>query len=167
MKSTSIKSINTSQGFTLIELVMVILIAGILAVVAFFQWPGYNLNLGAKALQLQSDVRYTQALSMNSDQRYYLSINTSTNSYQILNASGTAIVLESGGTTATLGAGIAFGLLTNLPNKLIQFNGSGIPYTTTSLPGTQLASTATIPMTTGSFTQTISITPLTGMVSIS
>lgn len=154
------------QGFTLLEFVMVLMIVSIISVQVYLSWPGYNINLGARALQLQSDIRYTQALSMNTDQRYYLSINTGANSYQILNASGTAIVLQGGGTTALLGTGIRFGTLTNLPNNLIQFNGSGIPYTTTSSPGTQLASTATIPLTTGSLTETISITPLTGMVSI-
>jgi prepilin-type N-terminal cleavage/methylation domain-containing protein len=156
----------SERGFTLIELVMVIMIIGILSVTVAMQWQGYNINLGAKAYQLESDIRFTQALSMSTDQRYYLSITTSTSSYQIKNAAGTAIVLGNGATTATLGTGISFGTLTNLPNNLIAFSGAGIPCTSTGSAGTVLASTATIPLTTGTLTLTISITPTTGMVSI-
>ena len=160
--------LQSMDGFTLIELALVIIIVSIIAVVALLQLsPAGNINLGAQAKQLASDIRYTQSLSMNKDQRYYLSITTASNTYQILNASGTAVILPMGNTTVTLNSGIAFGTLTNLPNNLIAFDGKGAPYTSTGAGGTALSSTATIPLTSGGVTRTVSITPATGLVSVS
>lgn len=151
------------QGFTLIELVCVIALLGFLSVSAFIAWPGTSINLGAEAQQVANDLRYTQSLSMTKDQRYRFVI-TSTTTYQITDGSGTAMLNARGSTTTTLNTGLSFGTLTNLPNSLVAFNGNGIPYTTTGSPGTALASTASIPITGGSITKTISISPLTGSI---
>lgn len=153
------------KGFTLVELVMVILLLGILSAGTYFIWPRDNINLGAEAANLASHIRYAQILSMTKGQRYRF-VKTSSTTYQIANSAGTAIQLPSGQTTVTLQAGIAFGTLTQLPNDLIAFDGKGIPYIDTGSPGTALASTATIPLTaSGSTTLTIQIDPETGRVS--
>ena len=159
--------LQSMDGFTLIELSLVIIIISIISAVALLQMsPATNINLGAQANQLASDIRYTQSLSMNKDQRYYLS-KTSSNTYQILNAGGTAVILPMGNTTVTLNSGISFGTLTNLPNNLIAFDGKGAPYTSTGSGGTVLSSTATVPLTSGGVTRTVSINPTTGLVSVS
>ena len=149
------------RGFTIIELTMVISVIGILAVFAFMSLPKTTFTLDAQALQLESDIRYAQSLSMTKGQRYRWS-KTSSTSYQVLDSGGTAVILPSGSTTVTLGTGITFGALTNLPNDLVAFDGRGIPYTTTGSPGTALAATALIPLTAGGQTKTVSITPQTG-----
>lgn len=154
-----------TNGFTLVELLIVIAIISILTVTVLPKWQAGGINLGAQANQLASDIRYTQSLAMTSGQRYYL-IKQSSNTYQILNASGSPITLAFGGTTMTLNSGITFGTLTNLPNSLIAFDGKGTPYTTSTSPGTILASTATMPLVSGSTTKTISITPETGRVTV-
>jgi type II secretory pathway pseudopilin PulG len=151
------------SGFTLIELVSIIVILSILSVTAFFAWPGTSINLGAEAQQVANDLRYTQALAMTKGQRYRFVITSST-TYQIANSSGTAILNARGTTSTTLFTGLSFGTLTNLPNSLVVFNGNGIPYTTTGSPGTALAATASIPITGGSSTKTITITPSTGRI---
>ena len=151
------------QGFTLIELVCILVLLGVLATGIYIQWPGAVISLGAQAHQLANDVRYTQALSMTKGQRYQLTITSST-AYQILNSSGTAIVNTMGATTTALKSGVTFGTLSNLPNSLIVFNGQGIPYIDTSSPGTTLSTTASIPLVGGGVTKTIIISPQTGRV---
>lgn len=154
------------QGFTLIELVIVILVISILSTFVIMNHPGTSINLGAEAKQLASDIRYTQALAMTKGTRYYL-IKLSSTSYQINNAAGTPVTLPSGATSVTLTSGTTLGTLTNLPSDLIAFDGKGAPYTTSSSPGTALASTATIPVTNGTTTFTVSILPETGRVTVS
>ncbi|SRR5579883_91457 len=153
------------KGFTVVELIIVLVVISILAVGAFISWPGRGINVYGQATQLANDVRYTQVLSMTKGQRYRL-VKTSSTTYQIQNSSGTAIIGAMGSTTVTLGTGISFGTLTNLPNSLIAFDGNGTPYVDTGSPGTALSSTATMPLTDGSNTNTVSITPQTGRVTI-
>ena len=153
------------KGFTLIELVMVLILISILAVFASINWPGRSINLAAQAEQLVNDIRYAQTLGMTKGQRYRW-VKTSATSYQITNNSGTAIIMPSGGTTITLGTGISFGTLINLPNNLIAFDGQGIPYIDTATPGTALAANASIPLTADGQTKTIVVSPQTGRVII-
>ena len=153
-----------TQGFSLIEVIMVIAVISILAVIPFFSLPSASINLDGQAQQLANDIRYTQSLSMTKAQRYRLVIGAG--SYQILNTAGTAVQFASGNTTVTLNSGISFGTLTNLPNSLIAFDGNGIPYTTTGTPGTALAANATIPLQQSGSTKTVVITPLTGKVTV-
>ena len=155
------------NGFSLMELVIVILITAILSVFTMPLWTGSSINVGAQADQLAADILYTQSLAMSSGQRYYL-IRTSSTAYQIRNSTGTAIAYPgTTRTTITLNTGVTFGTFTNLPSNLIAFDGKGIPYTTSTSPGTALAAVAQIPLTaTGSTTKTVRITPRKGMVQI-
>jgi len=153
------------KGFTLIELVIVIIVLGILSKGVYMQWTAGTINLGAQADQLAGDIRYTQSLSMSKNQRYRL-VKISSTSYQITNSAGTAIIYPNGQNTITLKNGITFGSFTNLPNSLIAFDSNGIPYSDTTSPGTALSSTASMTLTASSETKTISIAPTTGQVSI-
>lgn len=151
-------------GFTLIELTIVLLIISILAIFVMSNLPKTTINVDAQANQLAGDLRYTQTLAMSRGNRFRLVITG--NTYQIVNGStGSAITIPvAGATTVTLGAGITFGTLTNLPNKLVNFDTQGIPYTDTLSPGTALAANATIPITDGTTTKTVLISPTTGRV---
>lgn len=155
----------TQQGFTLIELIIIILVISVLASFVSIQNPRATINLGAEAKQLASDIRYTQALAMTKGERYYLQKLSST-SYQIISASGTPATMSTGSTSVTLDSGTSFGSFTNLPNNLIAFDGKGTPYTNASTPGTALASTASMPVTNGTNTITVSITAQTGRVTV-
>lgn len=154
------------SGFTLLELVIVIIVLSIISTVVLFNWPGMTVNVGGQAQQLANDIRYTQALAMSKGQRYYL-IKQSSTTYQIKSTSGSTVLLALGNTTMTLNSGITFGSFTNLPNNLIAFDGKGAPYTDTGSPGTALSSTATMALVSGSNTKTISISPETGRVTVS
>jgi type II secretory pathway pseudopilin PulG len=153
------------SGFTLIEMVVIILIIAILSVEVITQSTSTvtPLTVSGAASQVANDIRYTQALSMFSGQRYYL-VSTASNQYAIQNGSGTGIPLANGTLVATLPAGVVFGGTTNLSN-LIGFTGRGIPITDTS--GTLLTAAATVLITSGAYSNTITISPTTGRIVIS
>lgn len=148
------------NGFTIIELITVILLLSILSAVAFVMWPGDQINLDAQAKAVAADIRYAQNLSMTRGVRYEF-LRVSTTTYQISTVGGADV------TSRTLGNRISFGTFTNLPNNLVAFDGRGAPYTDTATPGTALSSAATITLTGGGATRTITITPGTGRVAVS
>lgn len=154
------------QGFTLIELIIVIIVMAALGTGVFINWTGTTMTLDGQLQTLANDIRYAQSLSMSKGERYRL-VKTSSTTYQITNSSGTPIAIIPGSNSATLATGITFGTFTNLPNDLIAFDGKGTPYIDTGSPGTALAATATIPLVTSSETRTLSITPQTGRVTTS
>jgi len=151
----------SQQGFSLLELVLVIVIIGIISINVTPNWTASSLGLEFEARRVLYDVRYAQVLSMTSGQRYRW-VKTSSTSFSILNEAGTAIRLPTGGTVVTLTNGVTIGSLTNLPNSFVAFNTQGIPYTDSSIPGTALASTASIPLSLHGVTRTVQISPQTG-----
>ncbi|EKD72140.1 MAG: hypothetical protein ACD_45C00750G0004 [uncultured bacterium] len=154
-------NIKKLQGFTLIELLFIILLISVVGVTLLLQWPATSLNLEYEARRVQNDIRYTQALSITSGQRYrWVKISSST--YQIVNEAGTPILLPSGSNQLTLINGVTLGTLSNLPNNLIAFNSQGIPYVDSTIPGTALTATASISINTTGQSRTIQISPETG-----
>ncbi|EKD71877.1 MAG: hypothetical protein ACD_46C00080G0012 [uncultured bacterium] len=162
MKRISLnKQFITAHGFTLIELIFIVMIFGIIAINVVPLWTSTAIGLDVEARRILQDIRYVQALSVTTGERYRW-VMLSSSSYAITNEAGSAIVLPSGGTTLTLTNGVTIGSLSNLPNNLIAFNSQGIPYIDSSIPGTALSATAGIPVTLGGQTRTISIAPQTG-----
>ena len=149
------------QGFTLIELILVILVISIISATVLLQSPVSSLNMGYEANRVLNDIRYTQALSITSGQRYRW-VKVSSSTYQILNEAGTPVLLPSGKNQLTLTNGITLGTLSNLPNNLIAFDSQGVPYINNSIPGTALAATASIPINSTGHTVTVQISPETG-----
>lgn len=157
---------NIASGFSVLELILVIAIMGILAFVAIPRWSHNKILVEFEARRVLNDIRFAQAMSMASGQRYRW-VRTSSTSYQITNEAGSAVMMPSGGTSLTLTSGVSFGSFTNLPSNLVAFDSRGRPYTTSTYPGTALASSATIPLTGAGQTATITITPTTGYGALS
>jgi prepilin-type N-terminal cleavage/methylation domain-containing protein len=151
------------HGFSMIELVFVIMVIAILARYALISYQPLPIEVSAMAQQVASDIRYSQSLSMCKGVRYHLT-STGTNTYQISDASGTPITFAMGGTTQTMGGGIFFNGAANLPNNLIAFDGWGAPYVDTA--NTSLTSAAVITLTSGTQSQTVTIQPITGLVTV-
>jgi len=151
---------NRAQGFTLIELVTVLLLVAILSVTAINQWPGSGINLSAQADQLANDIRYTQSLAMNRGQRYR--INLAADRYWISDTGGTVTVAlpGSGATDVLLNSGIAL----STSYSFLVFDGNGVPYTTATTPGTPLAADAVITLSADGVSRTLTISPQTGRV---
>ncbi|MBF0163269.1 MAG: type II secretion system protein [Magnetococcales bacterium] len=77
------------SGVTLIELIMVMVIMGILAVYIGARWQG-DLSFPVKVDQLVNDIRRAQALAMSKDGNYRIE-NVGSDSYRIVDASGVAV----------------------------------------------------------------------------
>jgi len=149
------------SGFTVIELIVVMLITAVLSAFAVARWPSYSININAQAQQLASEIRYTQSLAFSQGQRYRLNLTSS--SYNITTIGGTSVsdpVTGSSSTNFASGTTVAW---SNLPNNLIAFDGNGTPYTDSSAT-TLLAANATISLTRSGVTRTVLITPQTGRV---
>ncbi len=85
------------RGFTLIELVVVMVVVGLLVWVALPHSFASDVKLNAAARQLQSDIRYAQELAMRTGQhhqiRFYAASNPSpTNRYDIVTATGQPVL---------------------------------------------------------------------------
>lgn len=78
-----------TKGFTLIELIIVITIAGILAAVAIPKLANNDIDLYAVASQVKSDIRYSQELAMSKFKKVTILFTTGTANYTISDASGT------------------------------------------------------------------------------
>lgn len=142
-----------SSGFTVLELVIVIVILSIVAFAAFVKTPGTSVNLDAQAERLANDIRYTQNLAMARNQHYRIVFDPAASSYTI----------QDGAENTDYSVTLAPTTLTT-PLTMIIFNNKGTPYSDISTP---LTNTVTITLTSGEATSSVVITPDTGRVTIS
>lgn len=151
------------RGFTLIELIIVIIIISILAAYAIARWPS-AVNLNAQAEQLAAAIRYTQSLAMTKGARYLLTITTSNKSYAITSIGSSPTTVNdpiTNNTSTILGNGISFGTITGLASVspyYIAFNGYGLPFSDNTAT-TSLTTTAVISLTSGGSSKIVQITP--------
>jgi prepilin-type N-terminal cleavage/methylation domain-containing protein len=153
-------------GFTLLELLVVVLVLAVIAVVAAPRISTDPALVSTQAAQLAGDIRYVQSLAMTQAQKYRINLSAGGYTFTLADAGGTAVAHPFTGSTAQINwnSGVTVTLPpTNLPNNLVAFDSRGIPYTD-GLATTALASTATIVLTKGSDTQQITIVPQTGKV---
>ena len=147
---------NKQGGFSLMEMVIVMVIIGIIAVVATSQMPNQQIFQadGFREVLVQ-DLRLTQALSMSQNQRYRIVVGAS--SYQIQNQSGSPVTNpETGGDSTVYPTG-----LTVTPTTTVAFDGMGRPY---DGGGAALGGLLTFTVTAGSYTHSASVTAQAGFL---
>jgi MSHA pilin protein MshC len=151
------------HGVTLIELVVVIFILGIFSAVVALSWPSRQINTTADAQKVAADLRYIQNRAVTEDQR--LRVNLSSTQYTFTALGGSTAVNHPATNTniATLGTGTTM-TWTNLPNNYLVFDEEGTPYTNNAVPGTKLATAATITLTNDGKLTRLTIEPNTGTV---
>jgi len=153
-----------SRGFSLIEIVAVLVLIGIVAVVALNKSDNSGIQAFAEADALRAALRYAQARAMADV--YTWGISLSGSSYQLVedNPSVANVVLP-GQTSATrtLPAGVSLS-----GDTLILFDWRGRPVTAhiSSVGGASVAAAAnqTITVTESATAQTVSITAYTGLI---
>ena len=153
-----------TEGFTLVEMIIVLILIGIIAVVTIPRAPSRgSLTIDGQANQLASDIRYVQTLSMTRGQRYCL--NLAAGSYSMTTASSTCT--SSAGVEHPAGLGFPITLegvtlgWTNLPNNYVIFSGQGVPF---SAAATALGNDAVITLSGDGGPKTVTISPVTGRV---
>ena len=161
-------------GFTLVELIVVMVVLGILAAVFVPRSNNPAIILSTQAEQFAADIRYVQSLAMTQGwsgvaptaRRYR--VNFTATSYDFTDVSGVAVA-HPGGTAGSISfagdVSISPFPPSNLPNSLVSFDGLGTPYTDAGA-GAPLASVATISMVSGGSARAVQIFPETGMVRV-
>src|SRR6267378_7748707 len=154
------------RGFTLRELLIVIVLVGIISAIALTRTGNDPVMLSTQVDQLAGDIRYVQALAMTQGQRYRINFFASGYTLTLADAGGTLVPHPVSGSTAQTNwnSGVTVALPpTNLPNSLVAFDGRGIPYFD-NVATNVLAATATITLSKGGANQSVTITPQTGRV---
>lgn len=137
-----------------------LLLVSILAATAIANWPGPVLSLEGQASQLVSDIRYTQAISMNQEQRYR--INFASDRYWLSNQDGTVTIdLPANGQSEVL---MEPGIALTTSQGFVVFGKDGTPYSDAATPGTPLAADDVITLSSGATSKTVTISPETGRV---
>jgi prepilin-type N-terminal cleavage/methylation domain len=165
------KIFKEEDGFTLLEIIAVLIVMGILAAVAVSRSLNYDVEVRSGADTLEMHLRYAQTLAMNSNSNVW-GMSKSGSSYGLFGGTNT-------GNFSYLpedGAYINANRTINLTAKKIQladftvyFDNRGIPYTayTNAANNTPLAVNGIItvsPLSGGTPTVNVTITPLTGYI---
>jgi len=162
----AIRSAIRGRGFTLRELIVVLVIVGVISAIALTRTGNDPVMLSTQANQLAGDIRYVQALSMTQGQRYRINLTAGGYTFTRADAGGTPVVHPATGSTAQLNwnSGVTVALPpTNLASNLVAFDGRGAPYTN-NLATTALTSQATITLSKDGANALVTIEPYTGKV---
>ena len=165
-----------SHGFTLVELIVVMVVLGILAAVFIPRSGNDAIILSTQAEQFAADIRYVQSLAMTQgwsgvspavSRRYRINFTATSYNFTDTSASAVAVPHPSGtpGSIAFTGGVSISPFPVSALSDVVSFDGLGRPYT--DAPATTLlASTVTITLVRGGATRAVQIFPETGMVRV-
>lgn len=168
------KMIGTEKGFTLLEIIAILVILGILAVVVVSQTTSMNSEVYTGADTLKTHLRYAQTVAMNKDPDVVgdtiagISYDAGANQYWLfsgLNPSDIMLLPDDARyTDASRKINLNDKKISLSPGFTIYFDNRGIPYT--AYPGGPLIAdfTVTVSGLSGGATRDVQITPETGFI---
>lgn len=151
-------------GFSLIQLVMLMLIIGILAPLGTGSWSGKSPVVRAEAHQLFQNLNYVRHYAITRETTVRVTFNTSTKSYQFADSTGNNAILfpASNSDSITLDAGTGMAL-SNIPNSYLLFDKDGKVYKTS---GVLLPTDGTITLTGSGLSGTVTVKAHSGLVTL-
>ncbi|PKN77502.1 MAG: hypothetical protein CVU52_00030 [Deltaproteobacteria bacterium HGW-Deltaproteobacteria-10] len=170
------KTKNGNKGFTMIEIIAVMIIMGILAAIAISRSVNYDAEVYTSADALKSHLRYAQTMAMNYSYTATApgvwGISGTTNSYWLFEGTSAAIVRplpEDDTFINTDRINLTAKKVKLTAGFTVYFDNRGIPYTayTSATTNTPLATTLTInvqPISATTPNIAVTITPLTGYI---
>jgi MSHA pilin protein MshC len=157
-------------GFTLIELITVIIVLGILAAVAASSWGSLSGPELGRMSEIRAQLRYVQLRALKSGGVFGMRCE-GTNYWAFVGSGTNSTALDSrlqlpGETSTLVDMSAATGKNMSMTAFTYYFDGFGIPYTAYDPSGTttKLAAPATISITAGGQTGSLTLTPETGYV---
>ncbi len=153
-------SIKNNSGFTIIEVVAVLIVMGIITAFAVGRVADNKPELIAQKEVLKVHLRYAQSRAMNSNDNYGIESDATGDTYWLFRNVGTNIVNFPGEQLGPINLS-ALGLSMNA-NIIVSFDSRGIPYTDNS--GTIQAGDRTLTLSSGSDNESITITQNTGFI---
>ncbi|HSZ54097.1 MAG TPA: GspH/FimT family pseudopilin [Tepidisphaeraceae bacterium] len=163
------------RGFTLIEILSVVVILGIASAIIVPQLSSRDdLRCAAAARALMGDLLYAQSRSIALGKMQYVQFNTTTNTYQVLDAVNPNNVINNPVTqspyTVTVGTGylVHVGISTASfdGNTTVAFDPMGVPYSWSSGAGTVALTAGSIVFQAGTNKKTITVGPYSGEIKI-
>lgn len=164
----------TSRGFTLIELIIVVAIIGIVVAAISFRMSSNipAMRIDAATSQIRDHIRLAQEYAKLTQDKYYVTFDTSNNTYGVYKSSDDSVITE-----PTSGNNISYDLDTDEQLKggsidsvdfggssTVEFDARGQPYG--GKGGSLLSSAGTVSISYDSESATIKVEPVTGAVSI-
>ena len=166
------QTITGQRGFTLIELVLIILVT---VIIAFVVIPRFDLTgdrAASAARKLVSDLRYAQQLANTTQSRSGVTLVSAT-SYRVFtnNLSGIPATdpLTGSQYIVSMAGDFAGGTLTmnNIDNNIVRFDSLGVPYESTDGAQNTLDGNETIDVKNcTTVIKTITIAPTTGLITM-
>lgn len=176
LKGPFFRSRGFPAGFTIIEMVMVIVIVGILALLAIPRFSSfYSIKLTGAAKKLVSDIRYVQQLAISEHTNTKIVFNAVTNTYtaqKYNSTTGTWVAISDpfsrGNLTQNFNSDPQYGgidiFVTTLSSSTLRYTWQGIPQEGTDAAPVNLAVERSVTLTFRGNTIAVYITPQTGRV---
>lgn len=154
-----------AKGFTLIELVMVMVMLGVLAAVAASRWSATDATVGYQADLLARNIRHMQILAMSWGQSLRLSVASPT--YSVSCASG-SVVAPCNGASAIIDPATGKAFTETLSNG-VTLAGAATDIDSLGRPasGGLLTVNRVYTLTAGAQTWSVTVSPITGFVAVS
>jgi type II secretion system protein H len=110
------------KGFTLIEIMIVLAIISLLSLMSTPLLVNYQktTKLRSEARLLATNLRLAQQLAITEQKIYYLNLNATTTSYQIINSETSQLIKN-----VQLDSEVEFGEISGFTENRIQFNSTG------------------------------------------